>query len=239
MNAQWHINQLLIVEESNVYDWSFFLFANTMTVLTVDFEMVSGAHAHDKNKQYYFCFLFFAIRAISVFWRNLTRNSRVRWWVFLNTFLVCHELKIRKLAGRIFFNKFFCCSIAQFIYIGFRCRKPNLKPVTLFKVVWRFYHKGCLIIHYNIHRHSGQTVVDSQVNNLFFTSASTSNKTILSVRGHCVTRWRDNSKLANQASTLLPFVVKKKKNETIKKTFTWSPIRPCAMIMSPPPLISS
>ena len=138
-----------------------------------------------------------------------------------------------------FFNKFFCCSIAQFIYIGFRCRKPNLKSMTLFKVVWRFYHKGCLIIHYNIRRHSGQTVVDSQVNNLFFTSASTSNKTILSVRGHCVTRWRDNSKLANQASTLLPFVVKKKKNETIKKTFTWSPIRPCAMIMSPPPLISS
>ena len=161
------MNQLLIVEESNVYDWPFFLFANTMTVLTVDFEMVSGAHAHDKNKQYYFCFLFFAIRAISVFWRNLTRNSRVRWLVFLNTFLVCHELKIRKLAGRIFFNKFFCCSIAQFIYIGFRCRKPNLKPVTLFKVVWRFYHKGCLIIHYNIRRHSGQTVVDSQVNNLF------------------------------------------------------------------------
>ena len=64
---------------------------------------------------------------------------------------------------------------------------------------------------------------------VFFTSASTSNKTILSVRGHCMTRWRDNSKLANQASTLLPFVVKKKKNETIKKTFTWSPIRPCAM----------
>ena len=156
------MNQLLIVEESNVYDWPFFLFANTMTVLTVDFEMVSGAHAHDKNKQYYFCFLIFAIRAISVFWRNLTRNSRVRWWVFLNTFLVCHELKIRKLAGRIFLNKFFCCSIAQFIYIGFRCRKPNLKSVTLLKVVWKFYHKGCLIIHYNIRRHSGQTVVDSQ-----------------------------------------------------------------------------
>ena len=34
------------------------LTANTMTVLTVDFEM--------------------AIRVISVFWRNLTRNSRVR-----------------------------------------------------------------------------------------------------------------------------------------------------------------
>ena len=78
MNARWHMNQLLIVEESNVYDWPFFLFANTMTVLTVDFEMVSGAHTHDKNKQYYFCFLFFAIRAISVFWRNFTRNSRVR-----------------------------------------------------------------------------------------------------------------------------------------------------------------
>ena len=116
-----------------------------------------------------------------------------------------------------FFNKFFCCSIAQFIYIGFRCRKPNLKSMILFKVVWRFYHKGCLIIHYNIRRHSGQTVVDSQVNNLFFTSASTSNKTILSVRGHCVTRWRDNSKLANQASTLLPFVVKKKKIWNNKK----------------------
>ena len=106
MNARWHMNQLLIVEESNVYDWPFFLFANTMTVLTVDFEMVSGAHTHDKNKQYYFCFLFFAIRAISVFWRNFTRNSRVRQWVFLNTFLVCHELKIRKLAGRIFLTNF-------------------------------------------------------------------------------------------------------------------------------------
>ena len=120
-----------------------------------------------------------------------------------------------------FFNKFFCCSIAQFIYIGFRCRKPNLKSVTLLKVVWKFYHKGCLIIHYNIRRHSGQTVVDSQGaaewTICFFTSASTSNKTILSVRGHCVTRWRDNSKLANQASTLLPFVVKKETKQLKKR----------------------
>ena len=29
-----------------------------MIVLTVDFEMVSRAHAHDKNKQYYFRFFF-------------------------------------------------------------------------------------------------------------------------------------------------------------------------------------
>ena len=72
---------------------------------------------------------------------------------------------------------------------------------------------------------------------VFFTSASTSNKTILSVRGHCVTRWRDNSKLANQASTLLPFVVKKKWNN--KKNVYLIPHKTLCYAMPPPPLISS
>lgn len=58
-----------------------------MTVLKVDFQWISGARAQDKTKQYHCCFFFsffkdfiqlcYAIRAISLFACNLTRNSLV------------------------------------------------------------------------------------------------------------------------------------------------------------------
>ena len=61
----------------------------------------------------------------------------------------------------------------------------------------------------------------------FFFTTITSNKTILSVRDHCVTRWHDsvactlaeNGKLANQITTLLPIVVKLFTNTGIKTVF--------------------
>ena len=131
-----------------------------------------------------------------------------------------------------FFNKFFCCSIAQFIYIGFRCRKPNLKSVTLLKVVWKFYHKGCLIIHYNVRRHSGQTVVDSQdaaewTICFFLPRHQRQTKRFFQF---VAIAWRVDATTANWPIRLRHYSpLWLKKNETIKKTFTWSPIRPCAM----------
>ena len=59
-NVKTSTGKTKVVEDSNVYDWPCFLFANAIWKFQqLTLKWLSGARAQDKNKQDYNCFHFF------------------------------------------------------------------------------------------------------------------------------------------------------------------------------------